>query len=120
MCIRDSHCNHALNNSVTISDISGDSIPTKTTIGYGISATSVVSVASSTGFNFFEGAQVTASNPGFALIGNEIIQYTSVGANQLSGTITRAVDNSIARTYPIGTPVQKYELSGVSLRKIKK
>jgi len=114
------HCNHALNNSVTISDISGDSIPTKTTIGYGISATSVVSVASSTGFNFFEGAQVTASNPGFALIGNEIIQYTSVGANQLSGTITRAVDNSLARTYPIGTPVQKYELSGVSLRKINK
>ena len=112
------HGNHAANSTVTIADITGDSVPTKTTVGYGISATSVVSVASSTGFNFFEGAQVTASNPGFALIGNEIIQYTSVGTNQLSGTIVRGVDNSLARTYEIGTPIQKYELSGVSLRKI--
>ena len=78
----------------------------------------MVSVASSTGFNFFEGAQVTASNPGFALLGDEIIQYTSVGTNQLSGTITRGNDDTFARTYPIGAPVQKYELSGVSLRKI--
>ena len=114
------HNNHAANNTVTIADISGDSVPTKTTVAYGISATSVVSVASSTGFNFFEGEQVTASNPGFALIGNEVIQYTSVGTNQLSGTITRGVDNSLAMTYPIGTPVQKYELSGISLRKINK
>jgi len=112
------HGNHAANNTVAIDGITGDSVPTKTTVAYGVSATSVVSVASSTGFNFFEGAQVTASNPGFALIGDEVIQYTSVGTNQLSGTITRGNDNTFARTYPIGTPVQKYELSGVSLRKI--
>jgi len=112
------HGNHATNNTVAIDGVTGDSVPTKTTVAYDVSATSVVSVASSTGFNFFEGAQVTASNPGFALIGDEIIQYTSVGTNQLSGTITRGNDNTFARTYPIGTPVQKYELSGVSLRKI--
>ena len=88
-------------------------------MGYGISATSVVSIGSSAGFNFFEGEQVTASNPGFALIGNEVIQYTTIGTNQLSG-ITRGVDDSLAMTYPIGTSVQKYELSGVSLRKINK
>ena len=114
------HGHHSLNDTVTIKDISGDSIPTKTTNTYDISATSVVSVASSIGFNFFEGEQVTASNPGFALIGNEVIQYTSVGTNQLSGTIVRKVDDTLARTYPIGTPVQKYELSGISLRKINK
>ena len=114
------HCNHAVNNTVKISDISGDSVSTKTTIGYGISETSVVSVASSIGFSFFEGEQVTASNPGFAMIGNEILQYTSVGTNQLSGTIVRGIDNTFPRTYPIGTPIQKYELSGVSLRKINK
>ena len=112
------HGNYAANNTVKLSNIKGDSIPTKTTVAYGRSDTSVVSVASSTGFNFFEGAQVTASNPGFALIGNEVIQYTSVGTNQLSGTIVRGVDNTFARTFPIGTPIQKYELSGVSLRKI--
>ena len=112
------HGNHALNNTVDIDGITGDSVPTKTTIEYGASATSVVSIASSTGFNFFEGAQVTASNPGFALIGDEIIQYTTVGTNQLGGTITRGNDDTFAKTYPVGTPVQKYELSGVSLRKI--
>ena len=112
------HGHHATNNTVSINGITGDSVPTQTTVAYGVSATSVVSVASSTGFNFFEGAQVTSSNPGFALIGDEVIQYTSVGTNQLSGTITRGNDNTFARTYPIGTPVQKYELSGVSLRKI--
>ena len=112
------HGNHAANNTVKLSGIKGDSIPTKTTVAYGRSDTTVVSIASSTGFNFFEGEQVTASNPGFALIGEEIIQYTSVGVNQLSGTILRGVDSTIARTFPIGTPIQKYELSGVSLRKI--
>ncbi len=112
------HGNYAANNTVKINGITGDTVPTKTTVAYGVSDTSVVSVASSIGFNFFEGAQVTASNPGFALLGDEIIQYTSVGANQLSGTITRGNDDTFARTYPVGTPVQKYELSGVSLRKI--
>ena len=114
------HCNHAVNNTVTIADITGDSVATKTTVSYGVSETSVVSVASSIGFSFFEGEQVTASNPGYAMIGNEIIEYTSVGVNQLSGTITRGIDNSSPRTYSVGTPIQKYELSGVSLRKINK
>ena len=114
----ENHGLHAANNTVTINGISGDSVPTKTTVAYGVSATSVVSVASSTGFNFFEGAQVTASNPGFALIGDEVIKYTSVGTNQLSGTITRAQDSTNARTHPVNTLIQKYELSGVSLRKI--
>ena len=114
------HGNHAANNTVTIADITGDSIPTQTTVAYGISETSVVSVGNSAGFNFFEGAQVTASNPGFAMIGNEVLKYTSVGTNQLSGTIERGIDSSLAMTHPVGTPVQKYELSGVSLRKINK
>ena len=114
------HGNHAANNTVTIADITGDSIPTQTTVAYGISETSVVSVGNSAGFNFFEGAQVTASNPGFAMIGNEVLKYTSVGTNQLSGTIERGIDSSLAMTHPVGTPVQKYELSGVSLRKVNK
>ena len=112
------HGNYSDNNTVSLKGITGDTVPTKTTVAYGNSETSVVSVASSTGFNFFEGEQVTSSNPGFALLGDEVIQYTSVGTNQLSGTITRGIDNTFARSYPIGTPVQKYELSGVSLRKI--
>ena len=112
------HGNHSISNKVDIDNITGDSVPTKLTVGYAQSVTSSVSVGSSLGFNFFEGAQVSASNPGYALIGDEIIKYTTVGTNQLTGTITRGVDDSFAKTHEIDTPVQKYELSGVSLRKI--
>ena len=118
---RVTHPNHSLhssNNRVTISGITGDKVPTTLTVGYAVSATSTISVGSSEGFNFFEGAQVTASNPGFALLGEEIISYTEVGTNVLSGTITRGIDDTFTRTYEVGDPIQKYELSGVSLRKI--
>ena len=115
------HANHNLHsgqNRVAISGITGDAVPTTLTVGYAVSATSLISVGSSLGFNFFEGAQVTASNPGYAIIGEEVISYTAVGTNQLSGTISRGVDNTFTRTYAVGDPIQKYELSGVSLRKI--
>ncbi len=114
------HGLHASNNTVTISGVSGDSIPTILTTPYLQSDTGVISIGSSIGFNFFEGEQVTASNPGFALIGAEVIQYTSVGTNQLSGTIVRKIDNTVAYNYPPRARVQKYEFSGVSLRKINK
>ena len=114
------HGHHAFDSVVTLDNITGDSVPTKLTVGYAASVTSNVSVASSTGFNFFEGEQVSASNPGFAIIGDEIIQYTSVGTNILSGTILRGVDGSFAQDHLADDPVQKYELSGISLRKINK
>ena len=117
------HANHGMhdvNNVVKVAGITGDIVPTRLTVGYAVSQTNAVSIASSIGFNFFEGAQVSASNPGVALIGDEVITYTSVGSNQLTGTITRGLDSTFARTYNIDTPVQKYELSGVSLRKINK
>jgi len=114
------HGLHAANNKTTIAGVSGDSVPTKLTVGYAVSATGAISVGSSTGFNWFEGAQVSGANPGYALISDEIISYTSVGTNILSGTITRAVDGSFARTHQVDDPVQKYELSGVSLRRINK
>jgi hypothetical protein len=114
------HGNHSGTSFVTLEGITGDSVPTRLSVGYAASVTSVVSVASSIGFNMFEGAQVTPSNPGFAVIGDEIISYTSVGTNQLTGTITRNIDNSIVMNHEIDAPVQKYELAGVSLRKINK
>ena len=112
------HGLHSANNKTSISGVTGDSVPTKLTVGYAVSSTGPVSVASSLGFSWFEGAQVSGSNPGYALIGDELISYTNVGTNQLTGTISRALDSTFARTHKINDPVQKYELSGVSLRKI--
>jgi PKD repeat protein len=49
------------------------------------------------------------------LIGDEIISYTAVTGSTLGGTITRGQN---PQNYPTGTPVYKYELSGVSLNRI--
>jgi len=112
------HGMHATNNIVTISGISGDTVATSIQVGYAVSSIDNISVASSTNFNMFEGAQVSAVNPGFALIGDEIIAYTGVGNNILTGITTRGIDGTIPRTYRVNTPIQKYEFAGVSLRKI--
>lgn len=80
-----------------------------------------VSIQDSTGFSTFEGVTVSPSNPGYALIGYEVFEYTSVSSNTL--TISqRGVDGTQVSqfTYPIGTPVEKYEFNGISLRRINK
>ena len=56
-------------------------------------------------------------------MGNEIIEYTSVTGNIIGGNIVRAqsvVGSGPAVTYPVGTPVYKYELGGVNLARINK
>ena len=74
----------------------------------------VVTVASTTPFSTFEGITTSA---GYALIENEILEYSSVG----EGSITinaRGVDNSIPSTHSNGTKIVPYEINGVSLRRI--
>ena len=68
----------------------------------------------------FEGSQVSSTNPGFALVANEIIAYTGVGDNILTGITTRGVDGTTTQSFLPGTPIQKYEFKGVSLRNINK
>jgi hypothetical protein len=76
-----------------------------------------VSIASTIGFDFFEGIPVSASNPGYIKIGGEIISYTTVSNGTLIG-LNRSVDSTISVDYNPGELVMKYELSGVSLRRI--
>jgi hypothetical protein len=70
-------------------------------------------------FEYFENIQVSPNNPGYILIDNEIISYEGVNGNNLSG-ITRSIDQTKSFTYSQGTPVFKYELNGISLRRINK
>ena len=121
--IRVSHSNHgmhAFNNKVELTRVEGDTIPTNITVGYGASSIENISIASSANFNMFEGSQVSTTNPGFALIADEIIAYTGVGNNILTGITTRGVDGTTTQSFLPGTPVQKYEFKGVSLRNINK
>ena len=55
---------------------------------------------------------------GLLKINDEIISYTGVGNNTLTGITTRGIDSSIPRSYDADTSITKYEIAGVSLRKI--
>jgi hypothetical protein len=53
------------------------------------------------------------------MVGNEIIKYTSVGTGVLSG-IVRGIDSTLPGDFDLNSLVYKYELNGVSLRRINK
>jgi len=71
-------------------------------------------------FETFEGVPVSPSNPGYILVNNEIMRYTGYSnAGTLSG-LTKGVDNTISIDHRVNSLIYKYELSGVSLRRINK
>ncbi len=120
--IKVNHVNHGMNfddNFVRISGILPDIKPTKLTAEYSNSSTDPIQVSSGTGdrFSTFENVGVGATNTGLILIGEEIIEYTNSTSSTISGSISRG---STPKTYPIDTPVYKYELGGVSLARINK
>jgi hypothetical protein len=120
--VKVNHVNHGMNfddNFVRIVGILPDVKPTKLTAEYSKSSTDPISVSSGTGdiFNTFENVSVGSTNTGLILIGEEIIEYTSTSASTIGGNISRG---TTPKTYPIGTPVYKYELSGVSLARLNK
>jgi hypothetical protein len=112
------HQNHGMyfaDNMVKISGVLPDVRPTKLTAEYNSGSTGGIAVGGATTFSSFEGVGVGTTNVGRLLIGEEIIQYTNVSGNTIGGNIVRG---SEPRTYPVGTPVFKYENSGVNLQRI--
>jgi hypothetical protein len=119
--VKVNHQNHGMyfdDNITTLSNILPDTTPTRLTSAYNTGSTSAIAVENSSEFSTFEGVAVSASNPGYVLIGDEIIRYTSVDSGIISGTITRSIDSTTSRNYPIGSLVYKYEISGISLRRL--
>lgn len=115
------HYNHGMyakNNRVTLSNVLSNIPPAPLQSPVTVSATSLsIGVANTANFVTFEGMPVSATNPGYARIENEIIKYESVG-NGLLQTVTRGIDSTLADSYDINDLVYKYELNGVSLRRI--
>jgi hypothetical protein len=112
------HKNHGMysnQNYVIISNVQSDIKPTKLSSTYNINDTSTISVDDTSNFNTFEGIGIGTTNPGYVLIGDEIISYTSISGSSLGGFITRGEKS---RNYSAGTPVYKYELGGISLNRI--
>jgi hypothetical protein len=83
------------------------------------STSTTIAIGDTSNFGTFESVSVSASNPGYIKIGNEIIKYTSIGSGFL-GTITRGIDSTISIDHDVNTLMYKYELNGVSLRRINK
>lgn len=117
------HKNHGMyfnRNHVNIYDVQSDIIPTKLSTSYNSSSTSPISVDSVGIFTSFENIGIATTNLGYILIGDEIISYSATSSGVLGGQISRGIDSSISKDYPAGTAVYKYELGGVSLRRINK
>ena len=113
------HGMHSDVNKVTIIDAKSDILPTTLSVDYSASSTSSISVASTANFTTFENVSIASTNPGYVLIGDEIIQYTGVSGNDLTG-ITREINGTKAFAHSTGNLVYKYELNGVSLLRINK
>jgi hypothetical protein len=104
-------------NLVTIYNAQSDIKPTKLSVQLPADSTGSISIDNSGSFSTFENVGVGTTNPGHLLIGDEVIEYTTVSSGVIGGNIVRG---SSPKTYPVGTPVYKYELNGVSLRRINK
>ena len=120
--IKINHHNHAMhesNNLVKIDGIVSDAAPSSVTVSYDRASTGDLSVSAGAAFTSFENVGVGTTNPGYLKIGEEIIKYTSVSGNTISG-VTRAQDSTLAFTHPVNALAYKYEFNGISLRRINK
>ena len=114
------HQNHGMyfpDNKVKITGALSDVKPTKLTAAYSANSTAGISVVNASAFSTFENVSVGTTNTGYLIIGEEVIEYSSVDGNTIGGNISRG-NNPV--TYAVGTPVYKYELGGVNLHRINK
>ena len=124
--VKVNHKNHGMyfdNNFVKISGVESDVKPTKLSAEYASDSTGQITVEDASKFANFEGVGVGTTNPGYLLIGNELIEYTSVIGNTIGGDISRGLSygpNSASVTHPINSTVYKYEINNISLRRINK
>ena len=118
------HSNHGMYSGVdkvTLSGLEPDLKPETLKSTYNSTSTEAIVVSNVGIFTSFENVPVSSVNPGYILVDSEIISYTGIvtSTNTLTG-ITRNIDSSVSGSYPLEFPIFKYELNGVSLRRINK
>ena len=120
--IKVSHFDHGMygnTNQIIISDTESNIAPTTLSATLTVEEVSVISIGDTSNFGTFEGVSVNANNPGYIKIENEIIAYTNVGSGTLSiATSGRGTDSTLTLKHDSNTAVYKYELNGISLRRI--
>jgi hypothetical protein len=113
------HFNHGMyakNNKLILSDVNSSYAPSVLTSPVLIGDTQIA-IGDTSNFVKFEGVVVSGSNTGYVKINNEIISYQGVGNGTLN-TCLRNQDSTLASSHSIGDLVYKYELNGMSLRRI--
>jgi hypothetical protein len=120
--IKVNHRNHGMHyptNTVVISNVLPDTDPSRIVAEYSSTSTDnlTISAGFTTVFSTFENIGIGTTNLGYAIIDNEIISYSGIVGNTLTG-ITRGIDSTIVVTHPTNSLIYKYELGGVSLRRI--
>ena len=120
------HGMYASNNKLKVTNVRSNTKSTNLGVALTTTEASTISVGSTSGFETFEGIPVSATNPGYVRINDEIIGYDSVGSGTTQGTLSiaspsgRGTDSTQIIPHDAGTYVEKYELNGVSLRRINK
>jgi hypothetical protein len=119
------HGMHSTQNYVRISNIRPEEDEPNSLLAESVSSTetTLINIGNTSGFETFEGTPVTNINPGYVIIGNEIVGYTTYTGTSLGGgsqTVIRKVDGTESQSYNVGVPVYRYEFNGVSLRRINK
>ena len=113
------HGMHSPTNKLKMSDVLTDVPPTILTEPV-LSSSTNISIASTSNFGIFEGSDVSASNPGYIKIEDEIIKYESVSSSGILQTITRGINSTLILDHNINSEVYKYEIGGASLLRINK
>ena len=87
------HGMYSTENVVTLTDGSSDVIPTQLSSDYDSTSTGSIIVNDGTEFASFENVGVGSTNLGYVKIGTEILSYSGVVNNTLTG-VTRGVDST--------------------------
>jgi hypothetical protein len=118
--MRVDHFDHGMyskTNKLTISGIAPSSSQVILTSPLLRSEVNTINISDSSNFATFEKMAVSASNPGYVKVEDEIISYQSVGNGTLN-TLGRGIDSTVILDHPIDSLAYKYQLNGISLRRI--
>ena len=120
--IKVNHFDHGMysaTNKVKLNGIKSNIPPTTLSVELPSTANSGsnLTIADASEFQTFEGLAVDTNNPGYLKVNGEIIEYTLVSGNVLN-IEQRGIDNTTSTKHSVGSLVEKYEINGVSLRRI--
>ena len=118
------HGMYASNNKVIIKGVASDVDTTKLSNDLDKDEASSLKVDSAGNLSTFEGLPVSATNPGYIRIENEIISYKEVKDGNILFDLGRGVNSTseidTSKFHSATATVEKYELNGVSLLRINK